>query len=129
MLEEKDIRAIKEKTCKEISKVVQKFDQQGDVSRADMETLCLALKIYEKTLNVESMEQTGYSGYSRAEGYTGEGYSGRRNSMGRFSRDSYDGGGSYTFGNSYDDHVIDEMMRHASPQERDVLSRMMRNMR
>lgn len=127
MLDERDIKCIKEKAHKEINKIVQKFDQQGDVTKADMETLCLALKIYEKTLNVESMEKTGYSGYSRADGYAGDGYSGRRGGM---SRDGYSGGGSYS-GYSYDDEqrVLEDMLHKASPHEREVLERMMRNIR
>jgi hypothetical protein len=39
------------------------------------------------------------------------------------SRDNYSG--AY-YGNSYDDHVIDDMMRRATPQERDILMRMRR---
>ena len=44
--------------------------------------------------------------------------------MGRYvSRDNYSGG---YYGNSYDDHVIEDMMRRATPQERDILMRMRR---
>ena len=135
MLDERDIKCIKEKAHKEINKIVQKFEQQGDVAKADMETLCLALKIYEKTLNVESMEKTGYSGYSRADGYAGDGYSGRRGGMSRdgysgYSNRSYGGGGSYS-SYSYDDEqrVLEDMLNKASPHEREVLDRMMRNIR
>ena len=112
MLEEKDYQVIKEKACYEIKKIRQRMESQTEIPKADWEQLCLALKVYEKLLNVESMEQTGYSGYRG------------RDSMGRYvSRDNYSGG---YYGNSYDDHVIEDMMRRATPQERDILMRMRR---
>lgn len=117
MLEEKDLKAIKDKACAEISKVTRRMEQTSEVPKADWECLVLALKAYEKTLNIESMERTGFSGYSGNYGYSEAG----RDSMGRYtSRDNYSG----YYGNSYDNQVIDDMMRHASPQERDVLMRM-----
>lgn len=122
MLEEKDYNVIKEKACNEIKKIRQRMENQNELQKSDWEQLCLALKVYEKLLNVESMEQTGYSGYNRSS----YGYSDARgrNDMGRYvSRDNYSG--TY-YGNSYDNHVIEDMMRRANPQERDILMRMMR---
>lgn len=122
MLEEKDYNVIREKACNEIKKIRQRMENQNDVQKSDWEQLCLALKVYEKLLNVESMEQTGYSGYNR----NSYGYSDARGrgSDGRYvSRDNYSG--TY-YGNSYDNHVIEDMMRRANPQERDILMRMMR---
>ena len=122
MLEDKDYNVIKEKACNEIKKIRQRMENQNDVQKSDWEQLCLALKVYEKLLNVESMEQTGYSGYNR----NSYGYSDARGrgTDGRYvSRDNYSG--AY-YGNSYDNHVIEDMMRRANPQERDILMRMMR---
>ena len=83
-----------------------------ELQKSDWEQLCLALKVYEKLLNVESMEQTGYSGYNR-NSYGGYSDARGRDSMGRYvSRDNYSG--AY-YGNSYDDQVIDDMMRRATP--------------
>ena len=89
MLEMKDIDSLKEKACKEIMKLRQKMDNQNENSRADWESLVLALKAYEKLLNIEHMENTGYSGYMRD--YSRDDYSGRRNSMGRYTADDYSG--------------------------------------
>ena len=114
MLEEKDYQVIKEKACYEIKKIRQRMESQTEIPKADWEQLCLALKVYEKLLNVESMEQTGYSGYRG------------RDSMGRYTSRDYSGTYSYGYGNSYDNHVIEDMMRRATPQERDILMRMMR---
>ena len=115
MLEEKDYQTIKEKACYEIKKIRQRMENQSEIPKADWEQLCLALKVYEKLLNVESMEQTGYSGYRG------------RDSMGRYTSRDYSGNyNSYGYGNSYDNHVIEDMMRRANPQERDILMRMMR---
>ena len=123
MLEEKDYNVIKEKACNEIKKIRQRMESQTELQKSDWEQLCLALKVYEKLLNVESMEQTGYSGYNRNL-YGGYSDARGRDSMGRYvSRDNYSGG---YYGNSYDDHVIDDMMRRATPQERDILMRMRR---
>jgi hypothetical protein len=135
MLEEKDYNVIKEKACNEIKKIRQRMESQSELQKSDWEQLCLALKVYEKLLNVESMEKTGYSGYSRADGYAGDGYSGRRGGMSRdgysgYSNRSYGGGGSYS-SYSYDDEqrVLEDMLQKASPHEREVLDRMMRNIR
>ena len=114
MLEDKDYNTIKDKACAEIKRIRQRMENQNELQKSDWEQLCLALKVYEKLLNVESMEQTGYSGYSRNYGYSDRG---RDN---RYSRDY-----SY-YGNSYDNHVIEDMMRRANPQEREILMRMMR---
>ena len=102
---------------------VSPMQTQNELQKSDWEQLCLALKVYEKLLNVESMEQTGYSGYNR-NSYGGYSDARGRDSMGRYvSRDNYSG--AY-YGNSYDDHVIDDMMRRATPQDRDIVMRMHR---
>lgn len=127
MLEQKDYMVIKEKACNEIKKIRQRMESQNDTQKGDWEQLCLALKVYEKLLNVESMEQTGYSGYSR-NSYGDYSEARGRGSNGRYvSRDNYSGGSSYySGGNSYDNQVIEDMMRRANPQEREILMRMMR---
>lgn len=123
MLEDKDYNVIKEKACSEIKKIRQRMESQSELQKSDWEQLCLALKVYEKLLNVESMERTGYSGYNR-NSYGGYSDARSLDGMGRYvSRDNYSG--TY-YGNSYDDHVIDDMMRRATPQERDILMRMRR---
>ena len=125
MLEDKDYQVIKEKACTEIKKLRQRMENQNEVQKTDWEQMCLALKVYEKLLNVESMEQTGYSGYSRNSGYSD---ARGRGSDGRYmSRDGYSGNyGGYAYGNSYDNRVIEDMMHRATPQERDILMRMIR---
>ena len=124
MLEDKDYQVIKDKACAEIKKIRQRMENQNEVQKSDWENMCLALKVYEKLLNVESMEQTGHSGYSR-NGYSdarGRGADGRY-----MSRDGYGGNyDGYAYGNSYDNRVIEDMIRRATPQERDILMRMIR---
>jgi len=89
MLEYKDIDNLKEKACKEIMKLRQKMDNQNEIPKADWESLVLALKAYEKLMNIEHMESTGYSGYMR--NYSRDDYSGKRDSMGRYTADDYSG--------------------------------------
>ena len=112
MLEEKDIKTIKEKACKEIEKLTQRMNQSSEVSKADWESLVLALKAYEKVLNVESMEESGYSGYSR-NSYNRD-YSERR---GRSYGDDYSGG------RYYESRAMDDMMRYADPRDREMMMR------
>lgn len=111
MLEEKEIKTIKEKACKEIEKLTQRMNQSSEVSKADWESLVLALKAYEKVLNVESMEESGYSGYSR-NSYNRD-YSERR---GRSYGDDYSGG-------RYESRAMDDMMRYADPRDREMMMR------
>lgn len=118
MLEEKDLKTLKDKACNEISKISRRMESMNDIPKADWENLVLALKAYEKALNIEHMEQQGYSGYYMRDNYSNN-YSGRRDSMGRYSS-SYD-----DYSGHYDNRVIEDMMRNASPQERQVLERMM----
>lgn len=118
MLEEKDLHSIKQKACAEITKIAKRFDSMSDIPKTDWDNLEAVLRSYKHLLMIESMEKNGYSN-----GYYRDDYSGRRDSMGRYSRDNYSG--TY-YGNSYDDHVIDDMMRRATPQEREILMRMRR---
>lgn len=104
MLEMKDIDNLKEKACKEIMRLRQKMDNQSENSKADWESLVLALKAYEKLLNIEHMENTGYSGYMRD--YSRD-YSGRRDSMGRYAADDYSG---RRWDDMRDREYIDRMM-------------------
>lgn len=113
MLEEKDIKTIKDKACKEIEKLTQRMNQTSEVPKADWEALVLALKAYEKVLNVESMEMNGYSGYSR-NSYNRD-YSERR------SRNSY--GDDYSGGRYYENRAMDDMMRYADPRDREMMMR------
>lgn len=112
MLEEKEIKTIKEKACKEIEKLTQRMNQSSEVSKADWESLVLALKAYEKVLNVESMEENGYSGYSR-NSYNRD-YSERR---GRSYGDDYSGN------RYYESRAMDDMMRYADPRDREMMMR------
>ena len=113
MLEEKDIKIIKEKACKEIEKLTQRMNQTSEIPKADWESLVLALKAYEKVFNIESMEESGYSGYSR-NGYNRD-YPERR------SRNSY--GDDYSGGRYYESRAMDDMMRYADPRDREMMMR------
>lgn len=118
MLEEKDLHSIKQKACAEVTKIAKRFDSMSDIPKTDWDNLEAVLRSYKHLLMIESMEKNGYSN-----GYYRDNYSGRRDDMGRYaSRDTY----SYGYGNSYDDHVIEDMMRRATPQEREILMRMRR---
>lgn len=114
MLEEKDIKTIKDKACKEIEKLTQRMNQSSEIPKADWEALVLALKAYEKVLNVESMEMNGYSGYSR--GSYARDYSERRSRGGSYG-DDYSGRGYY------ESRAMDDMMRYADPREREMMMR------
>ena len=114
MLDEKDVKVIKDKACQEITKLRQKMENQNDVAKADWESLVLALKAYEKVLNIEHMEMTGYSGY----GYSRDGYSDRgRDRMGRYSSD---------YSGHYDNRDWEDMLSRLSPREREWFERMLR---
>lgn len=115
MLDEKDLKTLKEKSCNEISKIARRMEQQSDVPKADLENLVLALKAYEKLLNIESMDNSGYSGYSRGY-YNRDDYSGRR-----YSRNSYD-----NYSNDFDERTVEDMIRNASPRDRERLMQMLR---
>ena len=115
MLDEKDLKTLKEKSCNEISKISRRMEQQSDVPKADLENLVLALKAYEKLLNIESMDNNGYSRYSRGY-YSRDDYSGRR-----YSRNSYD-----NYSNDFDERAVEDMIRNASPRDRERLMQMLR---
>lgn len=125
MLEEKDLKVIKDKACQEINKLCQKMMQTNDPTKADWESLVLALKAYEKALHIESMEMSGNSGYSGRGSMRSNDYSGGGSYYG--SGTPY--GGSYgSYGGSYGSYdmsrAMDEMMKHADPREREILERM-----
>ena len=109
MLEEKEAKIIKDKACQEVAKLTQRMAQSSEVSKADWEQLVLALKAMEKVLNIESMEMSGYSGYSRN-------YAERRDSMGRYASDDHSG-------YHYDDRRWEDMMRYADPRDREMYLR------
>ena len=116
MLDEKDLKTLKEKSCNEISKIARRMEQQSDVPKADLENLVLALKAYEKLLNIESMDNSGYSGYSRGY-YSRDDYSGRRG----YPRNSYD-----NYSGDFDERAVEDMIRNASPRDRERLMQMLR---
>lgn len=62
-MEQKTFSVLKDKACAEIKKLCQKMENATDIPKADWEALVLALKAYEKLLNIEHMENKGYSGY------------------------------------------------------------------
>ena len=117
---------LKDMLCKEL----EEFGMKGKLSAGDLETvdkLSHAIKCLMKIMEMEEAgySNAGYSGYSR-------GYSGRRDSMGRYA-DSYENSGRGSRdgnsgrGYSRDDgkaHMLrqfEAMMDEASPEEREVI--------
>lgn len=119
MFETKDVDIIKKKACAEVAKIARRFENANDTQKTDWDNLEAVLRAYKHLLMIDSMEQNSYSnGYYMRDDYSNN-YSGRRDSMGRYAS-SYD-----DYSGHYDNRVIEDMMRNASPQERQVLERMM----
>ena len=88
-------------------------------SMSDMELYGKMLEHMEKAVCIKQMQEEGYSGRSGRRGYSGDGYSQRRYSMGRSYNDgrSYDDGyseqmraanGQYSSGDEYSGHSVDD---------------------
>ena len=88
-------------------------------SMSDMELYGKMLEHMEKAVCIKQMQEEGYSGRSGRRGYSGDGYSQRRYSMGRSYNDgrSYDDGyseqmraanGQYRSGDEYSGHSVDD---------------------
>lgn len=123
---------------KQIHETIMEYDKRGMKGAADVD------HIYKLMLSLWLMKDLGMD---MEEEYSHDGYSGRRDSMGRYSRNSYDGGSSYEGGGysgrrgysrdgeggGYSGHGPDELMqalkhmeRNAQGREKEVIERMMR---
>lgn len=84
----------------EMKTLEHKVDREGDLSRSELECGDVQAHFLKSLLIIDSMLNSG----SSYEGNGGNGYSGRRDSMGRFA-DGESYGGSY--GRYYDDRSMD----------------------
>lgn len=117
---------LKEMLCMEVDEIAKK----GQIAAGDLQTLHMLTDTI-KNIDKIGMLDEGYSGaddwpvhaeYSRGYGYArGGGYSGRRNAMGRYSRDD---------GNDMITERISEMVQSGrySGAEKETLDRAMRIM-
>lgn len=80
--------------CEEIDKIAEK-----GLTTQNLETAYKLIDMYKDLKTVEGMEDYAEEEYSQARG---RGRNARRDSMGRYSRNSYTGGSSYGRGSSYD---------------------------
>ena len=133
-----------------------KLTEHG-VNPRDLEPLRYMIKIIKEILEIAVLEQELDGGYSQRRGYRttdgmypmDDGYSGRRDNRGRYSRDSGESHDSYDSGNSYArrgehyvrghysrdegmDHLKREMERLADeaqdPKVRESIKRIMKQM-
>lgn len=147
-----ELMRIKEDVCEEALKLTER-----GVNPRDLEPLRYMIKIIKEILEIAVLEQELDGGYSQRRGYRttdgmypmDDGYSGRRDSRGRYSRDSGESYDSYDSGNSYArrgehyvrghysrdegmDHLKREMERLADeaqdPKVRDSIKRIMKQM-
>lgn len=116
---------------KQIHETIMEYDKRGMKGAADVD------HIYKLMLSLWLMKDLGMD---MDDEYSHDGYSGRRDSMGRYSRNSYDDGGysgrrSYSRDGDggYSGHGPDELMkalkhmeRNAQGKDREVIERMMR---
>jgi len=88
---------------RELDELIQKVKDSKSISRGDIETIKDLLKIIYYAKTTTAMEDAGYS---RNYAYD-DGYSNRRDSMGRYARDNGESAGRYTHANNGDrDHII-----------------------
>ena len=147
-----ELMRIKEDVCEEALKLTER-----GVNPRDLEPLYYMIEIMKGVLKIAVLEEELDGGYSQRRGYRttdgmypmDDGYSGRRDSRGRYSRDSGESYDSYESGNSYArrgehyvrghysrdegmDHLKREMERLADeaqdPKVRDSIKRIMKQM-
>lgn len=147
-----ELMRIKEDVCEEALKLTER-----GVNPRDLEPLYYMIEIMKGVLKIAVLEEELDGGYSQRRGYRttdgmypmDDGYSGRRDSRGRYSRDSGESYDSYDSGNSYArrgehyvrghysrdegmDHLKREMERLADeaqdPKVRDSIKRIMKQM-
>ena len=147
-----ELMRIKEDVCEEALKLTER-----GVNPRDLEPLYYMIEIMKGVLKIAVLEEELDGGYSQRRGYRttdgmypmDDGYSGRRDSRGRYSRDSGESYDSYDSGNSYArrgehyvrghysrdegmDHLQREMERLADeaqdPKVRDSIKRIMKQM-
>lgn len=147
-----ELMRIKEDVCEEALKLTER-----GVNPRDLEPLYYMIEIMKGVLKIAVLEEELNGGYSQRRGYRttdgmypmDDGYSGRRDGRGRYSRDSGESYDSYDSGNSYArrgehyvrghysrdegmDHLKREMERLADeaqdPKVRDSIKRIMKQM-
>ena len=147
-----ELMRIKEDVCEEALKLTER-----GVNPRDLEPLYYMIEIMKGVLKIAVLEEELDGGYSQRRGYRttdgmypmDDGYSGRRDSRGRYSRDSGESYDSYDSGNSYArrgehyvrghysrdegmDHLKREMERLADeaqdPKVRESIKRIMKQM-
>lgn len=99
-----ELMRIKEDVCEEALKLTER-----GVNPRDLEPLYYMIEIMKGVLKIAVLEEELDGGYSQRRGYRttdgmypmDDGYSGRRDSRGRYSRDSGESYDSYDSGNSY----------------------------
>lgn len=113
-----ELMRIKEDICEEALKLTER-----GVNPRDLEPLYYMIEIMKGVLKIAVLEEELDGGYSQRRGYRttdgmypmdGGGYSERRDSRGRYSRD---GGESYDSGNSYARHGEHYVRGHYSRDE------------
>lgn len=116
---------------KQIHETIMEYDKRGMKGASDVD------HIYKLMLSLWLMKDLGME---MDDEYSHEGYSGRRDSMGRYSRNSYEGGGyserrgySRDGDEGYSGHGSEElkkalkhMERNAQGRDKEVIERMMR---
>lgn len=136
------IEKIKKMLCREL----EEYGDKNRVSGTDLEMIWKLTDTVKNLNKIEMLEDGGYSerGYSRAMSYDddmsyarGRGSNARRDSMGRYSSNSYDDYSETSYarrGYSRDDakdHMMSklgEMMENADPNEREILKHTMRKL-
>ena len=110
------LEELKEMLCEELDKITKK----GELSAGSLDVID---KLTHSIKSIDTIMAMGEDGYSSAYSYArGRGRNARRDSMGRYSRES-EGGNSYARGRSgrysYDD-AMDELKEHLEEMERMV---------